>query len=1305
MANDDNDPIEHLYIDNATARRARAIEKELERDELLSTPSPGTAAPQPQPAGGSVPPTGHVGMMLPSPLATEWGQKAGQAAITGLKGLPEVPGQAIAGALFDPYRNMMQSIVDMRDWFAHKVPGGGDILAMSDPLQMIRQGKQSFGQMLGYEPENAPPVPSTAEAVRDLIPNVAPAKGVPGQSTRVIADILGAYLPISGALGRAGMAPGFGRALLAGGLAQGIMSDPEGKNLTASLTAAFPQLQNPVTEFLASDPRDEKAVNRLRNVVEGIVTGAAIEGTMRAFKLVRAQTHAARAAQSPEELAQGLQQAQTERAQAEEFIKQAGGEEGPLVTALKTPAGTAVRHGVEKTALQKSVDQLAEAGVPPSVLAKAIVAPEGAAGTVANVTPKQLAGQLGFQVNWLRMGPDDIPAVVKDMIKAIAPGINAARGGKQSFEAQADLAHNLGLTVEDLLKRQPGQAMSGPEAIAYSSLMEGAINQLKALSHKVLSPLASDADRFALQYQAGLSQAIIQKVLGGVAESARMLNTLKQIRMKGNPLVTRYAMQSISGQLSQQISPEQLASNILKLDALGAPTGSFNRMMATSSDKFWSDVASESFSGGLLWKPTTHLTNLASTPIVAAQSALDHAAAAKLGKLLGTAVDERAVDGEALAMLDANIMGVKDAVKLGLKAFRLNESQFAKQFADLAEGAATTAKVDAPRIGAISSTRRAAQLGVDSGAYARTLPGHLWDWWGSSTRGTFRALMAEDDASKEIFKRGSYRLDAFRQATREGLQGETFARRVAEIADHPTDAMRANALDMALINTFNQRPGVWAEKLMQWRNSGSFNPLLFVAPYIRTPNNIMKNIVEHSPLGLALSGVREDLAAGGLRRDMALAKLGTGTAFWLLAIDMADRGIINGPELDQGKADIMRQQGKPPNTINIGGKAYSLRVDPVALPLIVGAAISKATKDRDLSPQDYEKISKLHAQAIGAVTRAVLDRQYLYGTAQMLDMMTDAIDRPASAIKYIDRTTNSLIPFYSLRSFTRNLGDQAIRDYNTMWDTIKNDTFLVSRDLKVARDLWGDPVEPAANAGVTLVTPHKYSPIAEEMRRLDMGVRRIQWYTPWIGGISVDLTPYPQVKDAYERYAGNENQVNGLGAKDYLNAVVTGQHMDSAAYRAAPDESKREVIRKVISGYRDAAKARILMEAPEKYPEFGKHVQELQTGMQEWQMRTTPMPEYAPLPPPQRQQPAPGPRSEAPVYRPQQTAQQLAAPAPEIDRLSAIHDILQEMRAQAGAPTEFVRDNEGRAVEIRRGKQTFGVARDGKGNISGLTAK
>jgi len=165
------------------------------------------------------------------------------------------------------------------------------------------------------------------------------------------------------------------------------------------------------------------------------------------------------------------------------------------------------------------------------------------------------------------------------------------------------------------------------------------------------------------------------------------------------------------------------------------------------------------------------------------------------------------------------------------------------------------------------------------------------------------------------------------------------------------------------------------------------------------------------------------------------------------------------------------------------------------------------------------------------------------------------------------------------------------REVYSMLDAIKRRTPGLSEELPVRRDIWGRPLEFRSGLGWAYdVFSPIYSkkedpePIDSEMLRLEAPVsmpsKRVVF-----DGVTVDLDRYPGIYSRYLELAGNElkHPAWRMGAKDYLNALVTGKHPMSQIYNIrsdGPDGGKAGMIASVVSDYRKMARDQLLKEYP-----------------------------------------------------------------------------------------------------------------------------
>ena len=106
-------------------------------------------------------------------------------------------------------------------------------------------------------------------------------------------------------------------------------------------------------------------------------------------------------------------------------------------------------------------------------------------------------------------------------------------------------------------------------------------------------------------------------------------------------------------------------------------------------------------------------------------------------------------------------------------------------------------------------------------------------------------------------------------------------------------------------------------------------------------------------------------------------------------------------------------------------------------------------------------------------------------------------------------------------------------------------------------------------------------------------------------GVNIDLNNYPGAYSRYVELAGNElkHPNYDMGAKDLLNAVVSGEHFLSEIYDQGTDGAdgtKAEIISSIVSEYRKIAREQVLQEFPEIQGEIDYFIQtqqDMQSGV------------------------------------------------------------------------------------------------------------
>jgi hypothetical protein len=1059
------------------------------------------------------------------------------------KGFVESP-TAVVGGINDAVKNTINMVAEpansLADWLNNHVADGR--------IAIPKTGSELLDDVL------ANPITALGKMLPD---QVKPQDSVTGNIVRQGARFLTGFVPAAKALGTSAAG-----SIGSGAISDFVTQDPSEKGLS-NLIESAPALKNPITEYLATDPNDPSALNRLRHAIEGAGFGAITEGVVRGIR------YAATSKTVKSEVEMHRQKYGEAMSRDLNWL---GDPEQPLVTVGK----------------MANAEAQTVTGVPDQVAAKGV---KGTSDDAASGVP---IGKSGVFVNFSRMQTgDDVNAVIRDMATAFKPEINEARRGVQTNEQTKALAEQLGMSVEDLLARQKGQPFNAEQSLAARRLWATSAEKLLEAAKRAADPNAGSIDLFNFRKMMAVHQAIQSEVIAARTETARALQAWSI--PAGGGIENARNIQALLDSTGGNAISTELARRVASLAGQGLPREALAEVVRRGWAATTMDAVQEAYVLGLLWSPATHVANTASNTIVAFQSVYERAIATKIGDFLGSAVDARAVNGEALAMAYGMLSSLKDAVRLGARALRTGET-----------GLSTGSKIDIPREPAISSaaiSRERMHSAADAQAFAETGMGRGIDFIGAVTRAPGNALSAGDEFFKTLAFRAEVHAQALRQATQEGVTGPELFRRMGELVNSPPEHIRLAASDAALYNTFQQKPGDWAQALMSLRSSGSLNPTFLVLPFVKTPANILRYTFERTPLAPLVKQWRDDVAAGGVRRDLAIARMGAGTAFMAVGMDLASSGLITGPgPSDPGKKEALMRQGWQPNSIYIGGKYVSFnRLDPMGMFLSFAGAVAEKMKSSENSPEDFDSWEEIIAAGTAAVSASVVNKTYFQGISQILTTIQGSEKGDSGVARFIDQQTGSLLPMSSALNSMRRFVDPVTREVNSPWDAIQAKIPGLSKNLPPARDLWGTERSPAEVYGrvydamsPVAVKARVVSPVDEEIERLGISVKRIEKKGIFDGG-EVNFRSFPAVYDDYVRLAGNElkHPAWGLGAKDYLDAVVSGKHSMSSVYNIysdGPDGGKAAFIRNAVSEYRKLAQQEIM--GSDKYTEF----KELITG-------------------------------------------------------------------------------------------------------------
>lgn len=962
------------------------------------------------------------------------------------------------------------------------------------------------------------------------LPEVSEPQTVTGGLARSTAQFLTGFLPafrvVKGGA-TASMLAKTGKAMLAGAFADAVVFDPHEERLS-NLVQSFPALQNPVTDYLAADANDSEAEGRFKNAAEGLALGGMVDGLTTALGALRQ--------------ARKIKATAVEATLVPEPIKiPLGDETKPLVEVVDEAAPLAREAGDEAPPMfpVERADPLMDAAK--------ITGEELRPDDFEIVTPGVPERAVNLNLSRIQT-PDDVKEALATVGDIFRPQIDEARRGKITLAETSRLADDLGLSVETLLERRRGQAFNAEEAVAARRILESSGRQLVSLAKKAASGDSRPSDLIAFRRSLALHHAVQSEVSGMTAEAGRALSAFR-IMAKGGAEQSRQIKEIIEASGGSDFSRAMAA----KMATLDKPE-QLVTFVKQAQKATTIDMIQEAWINGLLSGPQTHVVNTLSNTLTNIWQIPERFVASQIGQTLGGGeIGAR----EALAQAYGLVRGAKDGFKMAARAFRVGESS------DL------LGKVEMPRRAISGENLEAAGAA-----------GRVWDFVGNVVRLPTRFLTAED----EFFKGVGYRMElhalAFRQARAEGLAGADMAKRMADIIAEPPDTIRLASIDAARYQTFTAPLGRAGAKLQGAIAESA--ALRFVVPFFRTPVNIMKFAGERSPLAPLSKAVREEISAGGARRDLALAKIATGSMLMSVVTEMAAGGRLTGGDLaNKDMRAIRRDTGWQPYSVKIGDKYYAYnRLDPLGVTIGIAADLAEI-----LPKLDEAEADELAAAAVLAISKNVVSKTYLQGISNVVEIFDEGMPElgASKGKRFVRDLLSSSVP--TLFAQIARTNDPTLRHVEGMIDAFKNRLPEYREDLPPRRNLWGDPIVLEGGLGPDLMSPIytstvKDDPVSEEILRLG---KPVSMPPRDLGG--VELTP-----EQYDRFvtiaAKEVRGPSGLTLKDDLRAMMRG-----VAYRRASDGEdgvKADLVQAKVNAFQDAAVVALMRENPDLFAEINR---------------------------------------------------------------------------------------------------------------------
>jgi hypothetical protein len=619
------------------------------------------------------------------------------------------------------------------------------------------------------------------------------------------------------------------------------------------------------------------------------------------------------------------------------------------------------------------------------------------------------------------------------------------------------------------------------------------VNELAAL---VNSGRATDADLLALQAARAEADVVARSLVGARAEAGRALaafNFYRGVIDTGDVNLIRDTLRAPglreeAQRLARGLS-EQSNDPLVRYRWLQQQSGS--SLMDKARSIYYANILSgvKTHERNLVGNVANIATNLATHPVAAGIDALKSAVQ---GTPRQVRLDELPTQTfGALAGLERGISDFAFTMRHGVSPDALQRSVHAGE----------VGRLDVPRVEF-----------AGGGANPFNIPGRLLD--------------ASDTLFRSIARNMEFYGLAHAQAKREGLSGQPFLERVAELRSGATPegaAIRQQADAFATRTVFQEAPGPIAQGLRVLAHK--FPPLSFVLPFIKTPANIMRQGFEFSPAGALMQAARQEGRVG----TQAQARVAAGTAAAATLAYLAATGRLSGdgPRNDPAQRAALMESGWRPNSVRIGDQWVSYQLfQPVSVQASVIANAFEAWTEHGGKPKDAPDMV---ASTLAKSGRSFIQQTFLQGLSDMFEAFQEP-DRFAP--QYAGRLAVSMVPLSGTVRTVQQAMDPVVRSPKGIAETFASALPGYSEQVPPKIDRFGEVVTREGGALRRAADPFNVSsvkddPVARELDRLGVKLTPPSPRTAVTGGLTREEETEVQqrrgqaVREALERVISN----------------------------------------------------------------------------------------------------------------------------------------------------------------------------------------
>lgn len=501
----------------------------------------------------------------------------------------------------------------------------------------------------------------------------------------------------------------------------------------SNLVEQYPALANPITDFLAADPNDSEAEGRLKNAIEGLAIGGAIDiavvPALRYLKKVRAERAAGKTpdqvAKATSKEAEAIDKAINE-ATEKGLIEKPAAELPKIDPVLSKEAGKVLRTAAKGKAsgIKQMLDDL-ETMEPVEAL-QTLDKKYGKDGVLININAftngEQVAQEAVGLVNELyegirsikstfRLRPELRDAMIEETRKyGLDEAADVFQGVKDQYEYEAKL-----VAAHKVLRNVTSQF--GDNLLEFKSLSSQLSKASSNEQARVLNNQLNVTRALFLQQkdQIKITAAALGEAASQTARQLRNFGLMQKADMKSAEIVDQLVATKLD---LEELSKEELDVAIKKAAAVVEKHGA-GGLAQLNTSKGFIDLHNELWINALLSGPKTFLVNVFGNALTSVYLPIERNIGARL--MYASTKDPRykTIRDETMkaGIYLSNLM---DALELGMKAFDTEDSVIAPRAAVTSElrGPAITAE----NINAITGIGHYFGTGVDKAGRVLRIP-------------------------------------------------------------------------------------------------------------------------------------------------------------------------------------------------------------------------------------------------------------------------------------------------------------------------------------------------------------------------------------------------------------------------------------------------------------------------------------------------------------------------------------------------------------------------------------------------------